>query len=210
MRKWTPFTPSLVYKDRRKTSEVRSQGQFETLEVWNAMETPVGTPAPAEDANSKAGGRRRLQKGVGSFVAGSAAGIISTAGLQPLEVVKTHMQARDGPHGHSIRGAMKTVAERDGLKGFWRGTGPACVRVGFGAGLYFAMLGPIMSTLQKTSGLTSTFSSSAANPMHEKMPASIAASAGALTRLLASIITCPITVIKTRMEVPFRELPVTR
>ncbi|CAM6081705.1 unnamed protein product [Calypogeia fissa] len=149
----------------------------------------------------------KLQKSLGSFMAGSAAGMISTAALQPLEVIKTHMQARDGPHGRSIRGAVKTVVERDGLRGFWRGTGPACVRVGFGAGLYFAMLGPIMSTLLQTtsSGIASPSSSavftSSANPMQEKMPsASIAASAGALTRLLASTITYPITVIKTRME----------
>ncbi|CAM6109335.1 unnamed protein product [Calypogeia fissa] len=152
------------------------------------------------------GGGLKLQKSLGSFMAGSAAGMMSTAALQPLEVIKTHMQARDGPHGHSIRGAVKAVAERDGLRGFWRGTGPACVRVGFGAGLYFAMLGPIMSTLQTTSsGLATPLSSavftSSANPMQEKMPsASIAASAGVLTRLLASTITCPITVIKTRME----------
>ncbi|BBN14687.1 solute carrier family 25, member 38 [Marchantia polymorpha subsp. ruderalis] len=138
----------------------------------------------------------RWQKSAGSFMAGSGAGMISTTILQPFEVVKTHMQARDCPGGHSIRGAVRVISERDGVTGFWRGTGAACVRVGLGAGLYFAMLGPVLSTLQTiyTSGQSSGVS------MHDKLPVAITMSAGSLTRLLASAMTCPITVVKTRME----------
>ncbi|KAL2621957.1 hypothetical protein R1flu_002162 [Riccia fluitans] len=145
-----------------------------------------------------AGGEERRkwkwQRSVGSFVAGSSAGMVSSAILQPFEVLKTHMQARDGPSNHTLRGAFKVVLERDGMTGFWRGTGPACVRVGLGAGLYFALLGPVLSSLQAIS------SKSSGSSLHDKLPMAITMSAGSLTRLLASAITCPITVVKTRME----------
>ncbi|KAL3692095.1 hypothetical protein R1sor_005746 [Riccia sorocarpa] len=157
----------------------------------------MAVTAAAEVERSATGERKQIwkwQRSIGSFAAGSGAGMVSSAILQPFEVVKTHMQARDGPSNHTLRGAFKVVLERDGIAGFWRGTGPACVRVGLGAGLYFALLGPVLSSLQSLS------TKSSGSTLHDKLPMAITMSAGSLTRLLASAMTCPITVVKTRME----------
>jgi solute carrier family 25 protein 38 len=133
--------------------------------------------------------------------------MVSTTLLQPLDVIKTHMQAAESVHSRKFGAVLKNILAEDGVRGLWRGTGPACVRVGFGAGLYFAVLGPMLDTLKKTFGGSSSSvvagggEGATGGALRDKLPAFVTLSAGALTRALASSVVCPITVIKTRMEV---------
>eukprot|EP00249_Psilotum_nudum_P007737 c20786_g1_i1 orf=238-1185(+) len=130
-----------------------------------------------------------------SFVAGGCAGVVSTAALQPFDVIKTHIQA---PHSSSpprFGEVVRSILQRDGIRGLWRGTAPACLRVGIGAGFYFTLLGPVLSRMSSGSvGRSST------EHLRDKLPLSVTLSAGALTRSLAALLVCPITVVKTRME----------
>jgi len=141
---------------------------------------------------------KKPRKSLASFFAGGGAGMVSTTLLQPLDVIKTHMQAAENSKDRNFKVVVRRILGEDGVKGLWRGTGPACVRVGLGAGLYFAVLGPMVDTMR------SAFDSGNINngrSLQEKLPALVTLSAGALTRSIASSVVCPITVIKTRMEV---------
>jgi hypothetical protein len=170
----------------------------------------------AEDAKKLAQGRQLQRntsavvagkKSLASFAAGGGAAMVSTTLLQPLDVIKTHMQAAESVHSRKFSAVLKNILAEDGVRGLWRGTGPACVRVGFGAGLYFAVLGPMLDTLKKTFGGSSSSvvagggEGTTGGALRDKLPAFVTLSAGALTRALASSVVCPITVIKTRMEV---------
>ncbi|CAK9233358.1 unnamed protein product [Sphagnum troendelagicum] len=171
--------------------------------------------AVAEDAKKLAQGRQLQRnksavlagkKSLASFAAGGGAAMVSTTLLQPLDVIKTHMQAAESVHSRKFGAVLKNILAEDGVRGLWRGTGPACVRVGFGAGLYFAVLGPMLDTLKKTFGGSSSSvvagggEGATGGALRDKLPAFVTFSAGALTRALASSVVCPITVIKTRME----------
>jgi hypothetical protein len=170
----------------------------------------------AEDAKKLAQGRQLQRntsavvagkKSLASFAAGGGAAMVSTTLLQPLDVIKTNMQAAESVHSRKFGAVLKNILAEDGVRGLWRGTGPACVRVGFGAGLYFAVLGPMLDTLKKTFGGSSSSvvagggEGDTRGALRDKLPAFVTLSAGALTRALASTVVCPITVIKTRMEV---------
>jgi hypothetical protein len=146
-----------------------------------------------------------------------------------------------------------------GVWGLWRGTGPTCIRVGLGAGLYFLMLDRVMAGMRKlhetrlqtaqtnrvmglmdeTSGRQSGVAPMQGKPILMEdliqpserlvetepstsgreslsldkasaklqadagrgLPALYTVTAGAVTRSTAAALLCPITVVKTRMEV---------
>lgn len=43
---------------------------------------------------------------------------------------------------------VNRILGEDGVKGFWRGMGLVCVRVGLGVGLYFVVLGLMMEIIR--------------------------------------------------------------
>ena len=43
---------------------------------------------------------------------------------------------------------VSRILEEDGVKGLWQGMGLACMRVGLGVGLYFAVLGLMVETMR--------------------------------------------------------------
>ncbi|MCO5548031.1 hypothetical protein L7F22_001487 [Adiantum nelumboides] len=131
-----------------------------------------------------------------SFLAGGIAGSASTVLLQPLDVVKTHIQGSLTSPPRGIRETVHLIVSRQGISGLWAGTTPAFLRVGFGAGFYFSMLNPILSLLSTGNLATS----SSTENLHKKLPTSVVLAAGAITRSIAALIVCPITVLKTRME----------
>ncbi|GFR44914.1 hypothetical protein Agub_g5998, partial [Astrephomene gubernaculifera] len=111
---------------------------------------------------------------------------------QPLDVVRTKMQA-DAARG-VVRGALATagvVLSEQGVRGLWAGTGPSVLRVGLGAGLHFVLL-------EQIRWLLSTPSPTAAGQSH--LSNTGAALAGGVSRAIAAILLCPVTVVKTRME----------
>ena len=165
----------------------------------------VGTESSGVEVkpNAVEGKGQKLGHGVGkNFLAGAMAGATSTVLFQPFDVVKTHIQASPSSTNPGIRDVVKYIISRKGALGLWAGTTPAFVRVGIGAGLYFSMLGPIMSLLS-TGSFTSASSSGGPSTEHlrKTLPNSVILGAGALTRSVAAFLVCPITVVKTRMEV---------
>ena len=95
----------------------------------------------------------RENEGARAFFSGAAAGMLTSSVLQPLDVVKTRLQAQAALAGgaprraaprqarraaHAQRRGMVSVASaiarQEGVRALWAGVGPACLRVGGGAG----------------------------------------------------------------------------
>ena len=126
-----------------------------------------------------------------SVVSGALSGAVVSSCIQPLDVIRTKMQA------DSARGIARTTAETislisregGGLMTCWRGTQPTVVRLAIGAALHFSLLESIkpMFETRRPDGT-----------MH--MTAWGAALTGGLSRGLAAMVSSPITLVKTRME----------
>ena len=94
-------------------------------------------------AQSAAVAQKQVKKSkLASVVSGSMSGAIVSSCVQPLDVIRTKMQA-DSAHGVT-RSTAQTIAliskEGGGLMTFWRGTQPTVIRLAIGAGLHFTLL----------------------------------------------------------------------
>ena len=125
-----------------------------------------------------------------SVLSGSASGALVSACVQPLDVLRTRMQA-DSARGalQSTFNTIHTITSEGGVSALWRGTQPTVVRLGIGAGLHFFFLESLKPLLQTTAPDGSTH-----------MSAWGATLTGGLSRAMAAVVSCPITVVKTRME----------
>ena len=115
---------------------------------------------------------QRVQRKLGgrNFVFGALSGVFAGALLQPFDVVRTHLQGRMTSvstvgsaaissstlptaqnsfrsAGANMMGVVRDIVRKDGVSGLWRGTGPTCIRLGLGLGMYFASLEPILTGL---------------------------------------------------------------
>lgn len=103
-------------------------------------------------AESGAGGSKTVKKSkLASVVSGSMSGAIVSSCVQPLDVIRTKMQA-DSAHGVT-RSTAQTIAliakDGGGLMTFWRGTQPTVIRLAIGAGLHFTLLETIKPWFEK-------------------------------------------------------------
>jgi solute carrier family 25, member 38 len=135
-------------------------------------------------------------KSATSFIAGSTAGLVSSGALQPLEVVKTRMQAHRLKAGFSInKSAWATagcVVRDEGIRGLWAGVSASCVRTACGAGLYFLLLERVTRELNAKFPVSKDSS--------QTVQGASTFAVGAASRALAAAMLCPLTVVKTRME----------
>ena len=135
-------------------------------------------------------------KSATSFIAGSTAGLVSSGALQPLEVVKTRMQAHRLKAGFSInKSAWATagcVVRDEGIRGLWAGVSASCVRTACGAGLYFLLLERVTRELNAKFPVSKDSS--------QTVQGARTFAVGAASRALAAAMLCPLTVVKTRME----------
>ena len=135
-------------------------------------------------------------KSATSFIAGSTAGLVSSGALQPLEVVKTRMQAHGLKAGFSInKSAWATagcVVRDEGIRGLWAGVSASCVRTACGAGLYFLLLERVTRELNAKFPVSKDSS--------QTVQGARTFAVGAASRALAAAMLCPLTVVKTRME----------
>lgn len=126
-----------------------------------------------------------------SAMSGSVSGAFVSACVQPLDVIRTRMQA-DSARGASNVSTVRTfqaILKGGGVRDFWRGTQPTVIRLGIGAGLHFFFLEslkPIFETRDEWG-----------RPHLSPMGAVLT---GGLSRAMAALVSCPITVVKTRME----------
>lgn len=120
---------------------------------------------------------------VKAFLAGSMSGTCSTILFQPLDVVKTQMQAAAVTQRSSMAGEAKAVMSSAGFSGLWRGLQPSLYRTVPGVGLYFASMHWMRNTVCR--GKPSTVQSLLI---------------GGAARTFAGSVMIPFTVIKTRVE----------
>lgn len=125
-----------------------------------------------------------------SVISGAASGALISACVQPLDVLRTRMQA-EAARGHftTTIATLSAVLKEGGIKSLWKGTQPTVIRLGIGAGLHFFFLEsikPLVETKQADGSV--------------KMGVLGAAITGGVSRALAAMISCPFTLVKTRME----------
>mmetsp|Transcript_30370 Transcript_30370/g.98742 ORF Transcript_30370/g.98742 Transcript_30370/m.98742 type:complete len:322 (-) Transcript_30370:7-972(-) len=136
----------------------------------------------------------RRKSAPASFFAGSCSGIVTALALQPLEVVKTNLQANSKIEGgfRGMRTVMKDVVRRGGVRALWGGATPAALRVGLGVGLYFCVLESAAAEVRRRWPDT--------GEQHPWTRAAVMMALGSGSRNCAAVLLCPVTVIKTRME----------
>lgn len=126
---------------------------------------------------------------VKAFASGSCSGIICTALLQPLDVIKTRLQnpaLSFGSHstGSRIIPIVANVIKHEQISGLWKGTTPALMRSVPGIGLYFCCLEYVKTRF-----------------FHKKTPSpSESILIGVIARGMAGATLMPMTVVKTRFE----------
>ena len=78
-------------------------------------------------------------------------------------------------------------------RGLWRGTSPTVARLAVGVGVHFLALEYIKDAVYR-------FSPEGAGHRHGQLSALQAFLSGGISRGIAAAVTCPVTVVKTRME----------
>lgn len=142
-----------------------------------------GSPATSKGQNKLA-----------SVLSGSFSGAVVSVCVQPLDVVRTRLQA-DAAKGisRSTAGVFRVLVKEQGVRGLWRGTSPTVARLAIGVGVHFLALEFIKDAIYN-------FSSKGAGHSHGQLSAAQAFCSGGLSRGVAAAVTCPVTVVKTRME----------
>ncbi|XP_064625938.1 mitochondrial glycine transporter B-like isoform X2 [Lineus longissimus] len=120
-----------------------------------------------------------------SFIAGSFSGTCSTILFQPLDLVKTKLQApvSIGASPLGIVTTVTNVVRNEKILGLWRGMAPSISRTVPGVGMYFCSL----------HWLKTNFGSSDPHALESMF-------LGALARSLSGVSMLPVTVVKTRFE----------
>ena len=125
-----------------------------------------------------------------SVLSGSSSGALVSACMQPLDVLRTRMQA-EAARGVFLSTVETTsiVLKEGGIAALWKGTQPTVIRLGIGAGLHFFFLESIKNLAETTREDGTTH-----------LTAIGAAITGGVSRAMAAMVSCPFTVVKTRME----------
>uniref|UniRef100_A0A7S3GFI2 Mitochondrial carrier protein n=1 Tax=Palpitomonas bilix TaxID=652834 RepID=A0A7S3GFI2_9EUKA len=115
----------------------------------------------------------------------------------PMDVVKQKMQVHGGTLYHRDTDALRDVLRKEGPRGLYRGFGAAFLTYGPFSGIYFAMY-----EAQKSLFLRLSRSNDDNKERLIPFYASLAFAAGAGG--IAAAVTCPLDVVKTRMQVEGR------
>eukprot|EP00879_Flechtneria_rotunda_P006625 GHRR01006963.1.p1 GENE.GHRR01006963.1~~GHRR01006963.1.p1 ORF type:complete len:322 (+),score=100.74 GHRR01006963.1:241-1206(+) len=125
-----------------------------------------------------------------SALSGALSGAAISALVQPLDVLRTRLQA-DAAMGvnRSVLQTLQLVLNEGGVRGLWRGTGPTVVRLSVGAAINFVALERLkhfmLDVLPHASGQLGSLQ---------------AAAVGGLARAMSAAVMSPVTLVKTRME----------
>lgn len=126
------------------------------------------------------------------FMAGSAARTISATVISPIELFRTRLQALPGPGEaapsySSTFASINKMVQKQGLRSLWRGLGPTLWRDVPFSGMYWAGFESLKRYFTESQiispGIGLTFTS------------------GALSGTMASLVTSPFDVLKTRRQV---------
>lgn len=141
-----------------------------------------------------------------AFVSGTSAGALSALALQPLDVLKTRLQVQDevdarrARYAGAWRGARRIVAE-EGARGLFAGTTPAVVGSAVSWGTYFAWYDAARTRYARASASATAASREGGDGSVVKgLPASVNALAATEAGLVTTVVTNPIWVVKTRLQ----------
>ena len=121
-----------------------------------------------------------------NFIAGGIAGVGSRTFTSPLDVVKIIAQVGSKQHTGFI-GTFKNIYRQEGMKGFWKGNGVACLRLFPYSAINFAAFNEMKKALtDPETGRMSNFNS---------------LFAGAAAGVIATVAVYPLDMVKTRLTV---------
>ncbi|CAL8469258.1 g8799 [Coccomyxa elongata] len=131
---------------------------------------------------------------VAAALSGSVSGAIISTCVQPLDVVRTRMQADATKNAFSgMLGTFRSIVSEEGVRALWRGTGPTIARLSVGLGIQMYVLESLKDAFyQRHLHLN--------DKQGQKLTKAEAFLAGGVARAAAAAATCPFTVVKTRME----------
>jgi len=89
--------------------------------------------------------------------------------------------------------ALRSIRYHAPCRGLWRGTSPTVARLALGVGVHFLALEFIKDAIY-------SFGPKGTEQKHGQLSAGQAFMSGGLSRGVAAAVTCPVTVVKTRME----------
>jgi len=177
----------------------RSEG---VLSLWRGLAPSVlmAVPSAAIYFNSyeflKKKFQDQLTQPMVPMIAGSLARIVTVTVLAPLEFMRTNLQASLGAFrkGNTMREFTTKVIGNSGMKGLWYGLGPTLMRdVPFSA---FYWTG-----YEYTKAFLHSVFPNHNRPNQHGLPFFINFTSGAVSGMIAAIITTPIDVIKTNTQV---------
>ncbi|GMH43744.1 hypothetical protein BSKO_11678 [Bryopsis sp. KO-2023] len=120
------------------------------------------------------------------IMAGGSAGAIAAACANPMDLIKTRLQSKQGK-GKSISTVMREVTHQEGFAGFWRGLGPSISRSSVLTASQCATYDEVKHRLMRVANFKDSFATHLASSM--------------ITGLVSTTATTPIDVIKTQMMV---------
>lgn len=134
-----------------------------------------------------------------SLVSGLAAGLAGAFVFHPLDLIKTRNQANESNHRVGLLQHAKDIYHESGIRGFYRGVVASCLGAGVSWGLYFGMYEASKSYLYQRAEHMPFF-------QHEDTGLDYSSSpmlnyiAGTFAGCFTVVVTNPIWVIKTRLE----------
>jgi solute carrier family 25, member 38 len=131
------FAP--VRSRRAASKEVDQEEQEEEEEKQRQRQEQEQKMA---DDKRRSAAVRKPPPALASAIAGGAAGAFISACVQPLDVLRTRLQAEAalGQATRSAAAVLRGIVASEGARGLWRGTGPTVVRLSAGAALNFVAL----------------------------------------------------------------------
>lgn len=168
---------------------------LEPVPVPEAAPLSTASPVPQVQQEKKKESRGRIH-----LAAGSTGGLLSSALLQPFDVIKTRVQ--QGRHGRLIDVFQATLGrgQERRLTNLWRGTLPSVLRSSVGSGLYFFTLNEMRTFLARHDVMTLPRAEHRSGSRLPALSGQANLVTGAAARALVGFITMPVTVVKVRYE----------
>ncbi|CAN0126350.1 unnamed protein product [Ascophyllum nodosum] len=133
--------------------------------------------------------RKQRRNDTHHLIAGTTAGVVTTAALYPLDLVKTRYQVYDkGPSPYkSVGTAIRTIVREEGARALYQGLGPALLGNAVAWGGFFYSYERIKKTIGGSAG------GAGLGPLHHL-------TAGYFAGAMMVLATNPIWMVKTRMQ----------
>ncbi|CAN0227832.1 unnamed protein product, partial [Phaeothamnion confervicola] len=148
------------------------------------------------------------------MIAGGSARLLAATAISPLELIRTQMQSQLEQHRQTLREAFVSTCRETGVRGLWRGLGPTLWRdvpfsmtYWFGYDLITRRLAAAAAAATASAGLGGRAAAvdGGANSISGEGAIMRAFVGGAGAGSLATVLTHPFDVLKTRQQVVLEE-----